>query len=210
MPSPAPPAPGPDVDALTRLLRQRFGFPAFRGGQDHICEHIARGGDALVVMPTGAGKSLCYQVPALARGGVTIVVSPLIALMKDQVDSLVEKGVRATFLNSSISSEDYKQRSQAVRAGQIELLYVAPERFSARFLDWLSGCDIRLLAIDEAHCLSQWGHDFRPDYLRLGAVRKALGGICTVALTATATPLVQEDIARTLGHRARTALRPRF
>ncbi|MEZ4319338.1 MAG: ATP-dependent DNA helicase RecQ [Myxococcota bacterium] len=183
---------------LERLLLDRFGFGEFRPGQRQICAHVAAGGDALVVMPTGAGKSLCYQVPALARGGLTVVVSPLIALMKDQVDSLVEKGVRATFLNSSISSEEYKQRSDAVRAGEIELLYVAPERFSPRFLQWLASVDVRLLAIDEAHCLSQWGHDFRPDYLRLGKVREALGHVPTVALTATATPEVQRDIVQTL------------
>ncbi|MCB9673731.1 MAG: ATP-dependent DNA helicase RecQ [Alphaproteobacteria bacterium] len=183
---------------LERLLLQRFGFGEFRPGQREICAHVAAGGDALVVMPTGAGKSLCYQVPALARGGLTIVVSPLIALMKDQVDALVEKGVRATFLNSSISSDEYRDRADAVKSGRIELLYVAPERFSPRFLDWLKGVDVRLLAVDEAHCLSQWGHDFRPDYMRLGRVRQALGDVPTIALTATATPEVQRDIVQTL------------
>jgi len=184
---------------LDQLLLDRFGFGEFRPGQREICTHVAEGGDALVVMPTGAGKSLCFQVPALARGGLTIVVSPLIALMKDQVDALVEKGVRATFLNSSIGTEEYRRRSNAVKAGEVELLYVAPERFSPRFLDWLADVDVRMLAIDEAHCLSQWGHDFRPDYLRLGSVREALRNVPTIALTATATPEVQRDIVETLG-----------
>ncbi|MFT4623646.1 MAG: ATP-dependent DNA helicase RecQ [Myxococcota bacterium] len=184
---------------LVALLRERFGFPEFRPGQQEICEHVAGGSDALVVMPTGAGKSLCYQVPALARGGTALVVSPLIALMKDQVDGLRELEVRATFLNSSISSAEYQARSEAVRRGEIELLYVAPERFTPSFLRFLGTIQVRLLAIDEAHCVSQWGHDFRPDYLRLGKVRAALGNPTTVALTATATPEVQADIVQTLG-----------
>lgn len=184
-----------DLDAL---LLDRFGFPGFRPGQREIVDHVVAGGDALVVMPTGAGKSLCYQVPALARGGMTLVVSPLIALMKDQVDALVEHGVRATFLNSSLSSAEYSERVESIRRGEIELLYVAPERFSPAFMDFLAAVDIRLLAVDEAHCLSQWGHDFRPDYLRLGKVRAQLGDPVTIALTATATPEVQHDIVSTL------------
>ncbi len=193
---------------LEALLSSRFGFPGFRPGQQEIVEHVSSGGDALVVMPTGAGKSLCYQVPALARGGTTVVVSPLIALMKDQVDALVEKGVRATFLNSSLATGEYRSRLDQLRQGTIELLYVAPERFTPAFLDILSKVDIRLLAIDEAHCLSQWGHDFRPDYLRLGKVRESLGFPTTLALTATATPEVQRDIVDTLGiHAGRTFIR---
>ncbi len=190
---------GPMADDVDRILLDRFGHRSFRPGQDEIVRHVVAGGDALVVMPTGAGKSLCFQVPALARGGTTLVVSPLIALMKDQVDGLHELGIRATFLNSSISREEYQERADRVYRGEIELLYVAPERFTPAFLSWLGKVDVRLLAIDEAHCLSQWGHDFRPEYLKLGKVRDALRRPPTIALTATATPEVQQDIVQTLG-----------
>lgn len=184
---------------LTAILRARFGHPDFRPGQREVVEYIAETGDALVVMPTGAGKSLCYQMPALARGGLCVVVSPLIALMKDQVDGLLARGVRATLINSSVDVAERRARLAAMRAGEIELVYVAPERFTPRFIEELRGCDVRLLAIDEAHCLSQWGHDFRPDYLRLGEVRRELGAPRTVALTATATTEVQDDILVVLG-----------
>ncbi|NCG20001.1 MAG: RecQ family ATP-dependent DNA helicase [Rhodobacterales bacterium] len=187
------------MSSLTAILQDRFGFADFRPGQEEIVQHVTDGGDALIVMPTGAGKSLCFQCPAVARGGMALVISPLIALMKDQVDHLHEFGIRATFLNSSISRAEYQERSDAVLRGEIELLYVAPERFTPAFLHWLKQVDVRLFAVDEAHCLSQWGHDFRPDYLRLGKVREALGNPCTVALTATATPEVQADIVKTLG-----------
>jgi ATP-dependent DNA helicase RecQ len=188
-----------EIAPLELILRQRLGFAAFRPGQADIVEHVVRTGDALVVMPTGAGKSLCYQLPALALGGLAVVVSPLIALMKDQVDALVAKGVRATLINSTLSPEERRDRMREVEAGRWEILYVAPERFSPPFVAGLARIGVRLLAIDEAHCVSQWGHDFRPDYLGLGRVRQALGGPRTIALTATATPEVQEDVARALG-----------
>ena len=184
--------------ALETLLKDRFGYRGFRPGQRDICTQVTSGKDALVVMPTGSGKSLCYQLPALARGGTTLVVSPLIALMKDQVDSLTKQGIRATYINSSISPQERARRTNGMQAGEWELVYVAPERFQSGFLRILQQSDIRLLAIDEAHCLSSWGHDFRPDYLRLGRVREALDYLPTVALTATATPRVQNDILKHL------------
>ncbi|MDG1479115.1 MAG: ATP-dependent DNA helicase [Myxococcota bacterium] len=184
---------------LEQILQQRFGHPGFRPGQQEVIEHISSGSDALVVMPTGAGKSLCYQLPALARGGTTLVVSPLLSLMKDQVDGLVAQGIKATFINSSISTGERRMRIDQVQQGLWEMVYVAPERFTPRFIASMKNVNLRLLAIDEAHCLSQWGHDFRPDYLRLGRVRRELGNIATVALTATATPRVQADILDTLG-----------
>ena len=184
---------------LKTLLQDRFSHPGFRPGQRSICAHVAGGKDALVVMPTGSGKSLCFQLPALFRGGTTLVVSPLIALMKDQVDSLQQAGIRATAIHSGLTQQERDARLQGLDAGEWELVYVAPERFQPAFIERLSHCDIRLLAVDEAHCLSAWGHDFRPDYLRLGRVRSALGAIPTVALTATATPAVQDDVVKQLG-----------
>jgi ATP-dependent DNA helicase RecQ len=183
---------------LEALLQRHFGHPSFRPGQRAVVTHICEGQHALVVMPTGHGKSLCYQLPALARGGTTIVVSPLIALMKDQVDALRKKNIEATLINSSLSWEERQDRIQGMVAGRYQLVYVAPERFNDRFMAALARTHVGLLAIDEAHCISQWGHDFRPDYLRLGSVREAMGDVPVIALTATATPAVQDDILNQL------------
>lgn len=184
---------------ITQALHDYFGFDALRPGQDAVVEAIMAGRDALAIMPTGGGKSLCYQLPALCRAGVTIVVSPLIALMKDQVDALQARGIPAAAINSSLGAEEYRQVMNAFQNGELKILYVAPERFAQEgFMNRLRNTQVALLAIDEAHCLSQWGHDFRPDYLRLGRVREALGNPQTVALTATATAPVRQDILETL------------
>jgi ATP-dependent DNA helicase RecQ len=184
------------------VLRERFGMEAFRPPQDEIIASVLAGRDALVVMPTGGGKSLCYQLPALLLDGVTLVVSPLIALMKDQVDALRARGIEAAYVNSTQSWGEQVTVLDAVRRGEVRLLYISPERFrAASFLRALEGIRIGLFAVDEAHCLSQWGHDFRPDYLRLGSALNALGGPPCIALTATATVDVQADIAGSLGLR---------
>jgi ATP-dependent DNA helicase RecQ len=175
-------------------LERVFGYPDFRGRQSEAVRAILEGRDVLVLMPTGGGKSLCFQVPALVLPGLTIVVSPLISLMKDQVDALVARGVPAALLNSTLGVTESEAVLTRLRSGQLRLLYVAPERFNATsFQGLLPSLDISLLAIDEAHCISQWGHDFRPAYRRLGAVRAALRCPC-IALTATATPDVRTDI----------------
>jgi ATP-dependent DNA helicase RecQ len=180
-------------------LRRHFGHDDFRPAQAEIVSGVLSGRNTVVVMPTGAGKSLCYQLPAVLLPGVTLVVSPLIALMQDQVEQLTARGIPAAFINSTLSESERAERLRTLRAGGYKLLYVAPERFrSAAFLDALSEAKVELLAIDEAHCISQWGHDFRPDYALLGQVRKRLRPPRTVALTATATPEVREDIVRSL------------
>ena len=182
------------------VLLQRFGYPDFRPGQAVIIEAVLAGQDVLAVMPTGSGKSLCYQLPAVSREGCTLVISPLIALMKDQVDSLQGQGVAATYINSSLPPQEQHERLRACRAGTYDLLYVAPERFrSQRFVDAISETRVSLFAIDEAHCISEWGHDFRPDYLRLREAVALPSRPQVLALTATATVDVQQDIVQQLG-----------
>jgi ATP-dependent DNA helicase RecQ len=186
-----------DLDAS---LQELYGFDSFRGPQREIIEHYLGGHSALVLMATGDGKSLCYQLPAFVGDGLTIVVSPLIALMDDQVAALEARGLPATCIHSMLDKRERQARLEAARSGAVKLLYCTPERFRVPgFLDQIRGADVRRLAVDEAHCLSQWGHDFRPDYQRLGEVRAALGGVPCLALTATATPKVQDDIRAALG-----------
>ncbi len=184
--------------ALT-LLRSVFGYPQFRPHQEEIIRHLLDGGDALVVMPTGGGKSLCYQLPALVRQGTGIIISPLIALMQDQVASLRQLGVRAAFLNSSLLPAEARQVEADWQQGRLDLLYVAPERLlTERFLDQLDRCPCALFAIDEAHCVSQWGHDFRPEYVQLGVLAERCPGVPRIALTATADPATRADILQRL------------
>lgn len=180
---------------LTALLRERFGFAEFRPAQQQVIDKVMAGGNALAVMPTGSGKSLCYQLPALALPGLTLVVSPLIALMKDQVDQLNQLGLPATVINSTVSREQQRSRLEQAVAGRIKLLYIAPERFqNDDFRAGLARTKVSLFAVDEAHCISLWGHDFRPDYLRLRHAVRDLKSPSVLALTATATPAVRRDI----------------
>ncbi|MFF4894574.1 DNA helicase RecQ [Micromonospora chersina] len=185
-------------DAL-RVLRRVFGYDAFRGFQHEVVEHVVAGGDALVLMPTGGGKSLCYQIPALVRDGVAVVVSPLIALMQDQVDALTAVGVRAGFLNSTQDLTERRRVEAAFLAGELDLLYLAPEGLATRStVALLERGRIALFAIDEAHCVSQWGHDFRPDYLNLSMLHERWPGVPRIALTATATAATRTEIATRL------------
>jgi len=180
-------------------LRTVFGYDAFREHQEPIIDHVIAGGDALVLMPTGGGKSLIYQIPALHRAGTAIVVSPLIALMKDQVDALRAAGVAAEFLNSSLSDDEARRVLAALHSGELDLLYVAPERLMMPgTLERLRGVPLALFAIDEAHCVSQWGHDFRPEYVRLGELRGLFPRVPLVALTATADETTRADVSRVL------------
>ncbi len=189
----------PTLDAAREVLRARFGFPDFRPGQERAVTAVLAGRDTLVVLPTGGGKSICYQVPALLLPGITVVVSPLISLMKDQVDALQARGIAATFVNSTLSSAEVSERMTRVSRGDVKMLYVAPERFDfGSAAERLKDVGVSLLAIDEAHCISEWGHDFRPSYLRVAQVRERLGWPPAVALTATATQHVRTDIARQL------------
>jgi ATP-dependent DNA helicase RecQ len=182
------------------LLKDIFGYPAFRGRQAEVIAHIAGGGDCLVLMPTGGGKSLCYQIPALLREGVAIVVSPLIALMQNQVAALHEVGVRAAFLNSSLPQTEAAIVERGLLAGTYDLVYVAPERLlTPRFLDLLARTPLSLFAIDEAHCVSQWGHDFRPEYIQLSILHERFPNVPRIALTATADSVTREEIIWRLG-----------
>src|SRR5450830_171593 len=181
------------------ILETAFGYSSFRGQQAEIVQHVVQGGDALVLMPTGGGKSLCYQVPALVRDGVGVVVSPLIALMQDQVDALAEVGVRAAFLNSTQTFDEAMQIERRVRSGDLDVLYVAPERLmTPRCLELLEAAHISLFAIDEAHCVSQWGHDFRPEYIKLSVLHERFPNVPRIALTATADQQTREEIIHRL------------
>jgi ATP-dependent DNA helicase RecQ len=187
-------SPDPQARALD-ILRSVFGYDSFRGLQEEIIAHVIAGGDALVLMPTGGGKSLCYQIPALVQPGLGIVVSPLIALMKDQVDALRQAGVRAAYLNSTLSATEAAEIERAMRQGALDLVYVAPERLvTPRCLDLLARCRLALFAIDEAHCVSQWGHDFRPEYRQLSILHERFPQVPRVALTATADGPTRSDI----------------
>lgn len=187
------------LEQAQRVLKDIFGYDSFRGRQGAIIERVARGGDALVLMPTGGGKSLCFQVPALLRDGLAVVVSPLIALMDDQVATLEELGVAAAALNSTLSADEQRELAARIRRGEIKMLYLAPERLvQPRMLDFLRGLDIALFAIDEAHCVSQWGHDFRPEYLQLGQLAEQFPHVPRIALTATADKRTREEIVTRL------------
>jgi ATP-dependent DNA helicase RecQ len=183
-----------------QVLRDVFGYAAFRGPQQQIVEHVIGGGSALVLMPTGGGKSLCYQIPALCRPGLTVVVSPLIALMEDQVEALRQAGVRAAALHSSLEAGEAAGIQRDLGEGGLDLLYVSPERLlSPGFLDRLATMPLALFAIDEAHCVSQWGHDFRPEYLQLAVLGERFAGVPRLALTATADPRTRDEIRSRLG-----------
>jgi ATP-dependent DNA helicase RecQ len=190
----------PTSDLLHQTLKQTFGYSEFRFGQVEIIEQVLAGRDCFVLMPTGGGKSMCYQLPALLLPGVTVVVSPLMSLMKDQVDGLQAMGIAADFVNSSLSREQVLDVFRRLRDGQIKLLYVAPERLlQEQFLQRLGDVGVSLFAIDEAHCVSQWGHDFRPDYIALSRLKQQFPQVPLLALTATADPATQQDIRQQLG-----------
>jgi ATP-dependent DNA helicase RecQ len=191
-------------------LKDIFGYPTFRAGQLEIIRAVMAGRDCLAVMPTGAGKSVTYQIPARLLGGVTLVVSPLISLMKDQVDAMSEIGIRATYLNSSLEGAERSRRSAQLRAGEFEMLYAAPEGIDASVGQLLDGLDLKLIAVDEAHCISEWGHDFRPAYRNLAGLKQRFNGIPILALTATATPRVKTDIIAQLALREPLNVRGSF
>ncbi|MEB2311777.1 MAG: ATP-dependent DNA helicase [Sorangiineae bacterium] len=197
-------------DAAARVLADVFGYQSFRPGQLELIESVLAGRDSIGVMPTGAGKSLTYQIPARILGGVTLVISPLIALMKDQVDAMNEVGVRATSLNSTLSTEERQARVEALAAGRYELVYAAPEGIEASVGRALDALRLRLIAVDEAHCISEWGHDFRTAYRNLAGLKRRFGDVPVLALTATATERVVSDIVTQLGMRAPATFRGSF
>lgn len=190
----------PTTDSAQHLLQSIFGYEQFRDQQEAVVSHLINGEDALVLMPTGGGKSLCYQIPALVRNGIGIVVSPLIALMQDQVDALRLNGVKAAYLNSTLSLEEVREVEQALHSGDLQILYVAPERLMIpRTLEMISQLPIALFAIDEAHCVSQWGHDFRPEYIKLSVLHECFPNVPRIALTATADAPTRKEIVERLG-----------
>ncbi|MDR7927461.1 DNA helicase RecQ [Acidithiobacillus thiooxidans] len=190
----------PTITPSLEILRHTFGYEQFRAPQEEVIATLMSGQDALVLMPTGGGKSLCYQIPAIARPGAGVVISPLIALMEDQVNALRQAGVAAAALNSSIQPREIRETEEALRSGQLDLLYIAPERLlQDRTLRLLQQCQVNLFAIDEAHCVSQWGHDFRPEYLQLKVLHERFPAIPRIALTATADPKTRLEIIERLG-----------
>jgi ATP-dependent DNA helicase RecQ len=191
-----------EIDRARTVLRQRFGFDDLRPAQVRAVQSVLERHDTLIVLATGGGKSICYQLPALLLDGLTVVISPLIALMRDQVEALERKAIPAAFINSTLSSSQVSDRMSRAANGELKLLYLAPERADiGRTIDRIARMGVSLLAVDEAHCISEWGHDFRPSYRRIGRIRDRLGGPPTVALTATATPDVRGDIMKQLGLR---------
>jgi len=187
------------VDHLRKSLKEIFGFSQFRGDQEIIINNILAGRNTFVIMPTGAGKSLCYQLPALVKDGMAIVISPLIALMKNQVDQLNAFGINAQFLNSTLTKAEINRVKRDALDGSLKMLYIAPESLTKEEnLDFLQRTNLSFVAIDEAHCISEWGHDFRPEYRRIHGIIDDIGNLPIIALTATATPKVQQDIRKNL------------
>ncbi|HET6485055.1 MAG TPA: ATP-dependent DNA helicase RecQ, partial [Spirochaetia bacterium] len=201
----------PDAKDLARALKQHFGFAGFRPHQSEIVQAVLRGKDVFASLPTGGGKSLCYQLPAVMRDGLTLVVSPLISLMKDQVDGAREDGIPAAFLNSTLSSDESRETWRELASGSIRLLYASPERLSIpAFRASLARFGLALIAVDEAHCISEWGHEFRPDYRSLGLLRAEFPEVPIAAFTATATPHVQDDVIQLLGLKSPFVVRASF